>query len=372
MNTLTTTSDAALRLIQAGAGGMGRNWLRVIAANPSAELVGLVDLNTEVARAAATEAGFPDLPVGTSVSELAAATGAQAVINVTVPVAHHPVTVEALAAGLPVLCEKPAAPTVAQALSLAAHAEATGQLLMISQSRRYFRSLEQLRAVARDLGTVGVITTEFFKAPHFGGFREEMDHVLLVDMAIHPFDAVRYLSGQEPVSVYCEEYNPVWSWFRGNAAASAIFEFTGGLRYTYAGSWCSDGEETSWNGRWRVNGSEGTALWDGVDAPTVQRRGKVAGVVPEPSTEAEEIAGSLEEFLSALRTGSTPSGEIHSNIWSLAMVEAAVLSAETGSRVFLDDVMTAAYRQALEAERDPAAREALESWGSATKRLSVR
>ena len=44
-----------LRLIQVGAGGMGRAWLRTIAANPSVQLVGLVDLDVEVARAAADE-----------------------------------------------------------------------------------------------------------------------------------------------------------------------------------------------------------------------------------------------------------------------------------------------------------------------------
>lgn len=32
--------------------------------------------------------------------------GAHALVNVTVPAAHHPVNVEAMFAGLPVLCEK--------------------------------------------------------------------------------------------------------------------------------------------------------------------------------------------------------------------------------------------------------------------------
>ena len=39
------------------------------------------------------------------------------------------------------------------------------------------------------------VHADFFVAPHFGGFREEMDHVLLLDMAIHTFDAARYMTG---------------------------------------------------------------------------------------------------------------------------------------------------------------------------------
>jgi predicted dehydrogenase len=170
---------------------------------------------------------------------------ADAVVNVTIPAAHHPVNIEALFEGLPVLCEKPVAPTVAEALSLAAAAEVSGQLLMISQSRRYFRALTEFKTQTQDLGNMGVVTCNFFKAPHFGGFREQMEHVLLLDMAIHPFDVVRYLLEQDPVSVYCEEFNPSWSWYAGNAAATAVFEMDGGTRFIYTGSWCSEPMEST-------------------------------------------------------------------------------------------------------------------------------
>ncbi|POH61116.1 Gfo/Idh/MocA family protein [Arthrobacter glacialis] len=370
----TTDTPGRLRLVQVGAGGMGKAWIEAITANPDVELVGLVDLNTDTAHAALAEKGLAGVLVGTSVSDVAAATGAHAVVNVTVPVAHHPVNVEAMLAGLPVLCEKPAAPTVAEALSLAASAEASGQMLMISQSRRYFNSLTQLKAVTGELGEIGVITTEFFKAPHFGGFREDMDHVLLVDMAIHPFDAVRHLTGQDPVSVYCEEFNPAWSWYKADAAATAIFEFSSGLRYVYSGSWCADGQETSWNGQWRVNGERGTARWDGEQAPVVDAVDAAGGKIGVPAVAAgpEQIAGSLAEFVSAIRTGKVPDGEIHANVHSLAMVEAAVLSAETGQRVRIDDVLTAAYEQALVAEKNAEVKAVLAAWGSPLGRLACR
>jgi predicted dehydrogenase len=362
--------SAPVRVVLVGAGGMGKQWLRTLTASPDVELVGLVDLNLEGASAALEDVGITGIPVARSLTEIAAATGAQAVVNVTIPVAHHPVNVEALFAGLPVLCEKPVAPTVSQALSLVAAAEASGRLLMISQSRRYYRALAALKRQVSELGDVGVVTTNFFKAPHFGGFREEMDHVLLVDMAIHAFDASRYLLDADPVSVYCEEFNPSWSWYAGNAAATAVFEFAGGARYIYTGSWCSDGQETSWNGDWRVSAARGTATWDGAGAPLVQFAPDAASGSGDPTPVdlgpevPEEIAGSLAEFVSALRTGDIPSGEVHSNVLSLAMVEAAVRSAETGQRVRIADVLTDAHAAAVRDERIDDLAPVLRSWST--------
>ncbi|MFC7406842.1 Gfo/Idh/MocA family protein [Georgenia alba] len=352
-------------LILVGAGGMGRAWLATILAEPRAELAGVVDLDLDAAREALADAGADDVPVGTDAVALAAETGARAVVNVTVPRAHHPVTTAALTAGLPVLGEKPVAETVSRALSLVAASEVTGELFVVSQSRRYNRQLFAFRDQAATLGELGVLTTEFFKAPRFGGFREEMPHPLLVDMAIHPFDTARFLLGAEPVSVYCEEFNPPWSWYSGDAAASAVFEMTGGLRYVYTGSWCSPGAETSWNGSWRLSGASGTARWDGDHDPVVDRQPPVdPAELPGHDEPGEGIAGSLSDFLTALDGGPTPMGEVHENVLSLVMVEAAVESATTGTRVIVDDVLDRAYEQALAEETREDVRARLVSWTS--------
>jgi predicted dehydrogenase len=361
-----------LRVVVVGAGGMGRAWLNTVEQSPDVELAGIVDLDLAAARAAAAAIGRPDLPVGPGTAALAADVGARAVINVTVPAAHHPVTAEALAAGLPVLGEKPVASTVVQGLSLAAAAELSGQLFMVSQSRRYNRQLFEAKRLAASLGSVGIISAEFFKAPHFGGFRDAMDHPLLLDMAIHQFDMARFLLDADPVSVFCEEYNPSWSWYRGDAGASAIFEMTGGERFVFTGSWCSPGQETSWNAAWRISGEHGTVLWDGDNDPTVETVESTGATVADVSRDpGQEIAGSLREFVAALRTGSTPMGQVHRNIMSLAMVEAAVLSASSGTRVSVDALLEESYRQAILAERDPGALEVLKSWPSARTALSA-
>jgi predicted dehydrogenase len=366
MSSFRTVDDSArpLRVIQVGAGGMGQAWLDTVAASPDVELVGIVDLDLDAARAGAARLGTPDLAVGTDLASLAQTTTPDAVLDITVPVAHYPVTLQSLALGLPVLGEKPAASSVAETLALAAASEVHGELFMVSQSRRYNDQLVALKQHAGLLGRVGIVSTQFAKAPHFGGFREQMDDVLLLDMAIHAFDSARYLLGTDPVAVYCESYNPSWSWYRGDAAATAVFEFEGGVRYTYDGSWCSPGFETSWNGAWRVSGELGTALWSGDDEPTSEVDGH-PGEPAAASTVGHEIAGSLAAFVHALRTGETPDGEVHGNVLSLAMVEAAIASKNTRRRVELAGLLDDALEQAARAEEHDDVRQQLQSWASA-------
>ena len=93
-------------------------------------------------------------------------------------------------------------------------------------------------------GAIGALTSvhaDFFLAPHFGGFREEMDHVLLLDMAIHGFDALRCMTGLNASGVYCREWNPPHSWYRQGSSAAAIFELENGAVFVYRGSWCAQG-----------------------------------------------------------------------------------------------------------------------------------
>jgi predicted dehydrogenase len=187
-------------------------------------------------------------------------------------------------------------------------------------------------------------------------------------MAIHQFDLARLLMGAEPTSVFCRSYNPAWSWYAGDAAASVIFEFGDQATFTFDGSWCGPGAETSWNGAWRFGTERGTATWDGDGAPVAET---VDGVLlpAELPDEPEQIAGSLAEFVSTLRDPAvgrraTPNGEVHTNVLSVTMVEAAVRSAETGQRVALAGVVEDAYEQAVTTEPNAEVRAVLASWAS--------
>jgi predicted dehydrogenase len=352
-----------IKIIQVGAGAMGRLWLDVLAGSADVELVGLVDIDLSAAQRSAAGAGLPNVALARSLPELLDRVAADAVLNVTVPEAHAEVSITALLHGLAVLCEKPLADTLAAALSMIAAAEVGGRLLMVSQSRRYWRNLDALRSQITRLGRLGLVQCSFFKAPHFGGFREVMAYPLLKDMAIHQFDLARDLIGSEPAAVYCESFNPSGSWYAGDAAANVAVDFADGTRFVFTGSWCSPGLETSWNGSWRISAAGGTALWDGDYVPVAQTADGQQ-IPAEPGTEPEQIAGSLAEFVTALRTGAAPSGEAHSNVMSLAMVEGAIQSAQTRRRVVLGDLLDDAYRQALVAEQRPELAAALASWPS--------
>ncbi|RZU63878.1 putative dehydrogenase [Microterricola gilva] len=360
-------SNERMPVVVVGAGAMGRSWIRMLASSPHARLVGLVDLDLPLAERAVLEEAASGVIVGTSLEEVVANSGAEAVINVTVPQAHRIVNETALLIGLPVLCEKPIAETLPAAIQQVALADVTGGLIMVSQSRRYFNHLSALRQAVSKLGALGTVTTDFFHADHEPGFREQMLHPLLVDMSIHHFDALRHITGHEPLSVQCSAWNPSWSWYASNASATAVFELTDGVRYVYAGSRCSPGLQTSWNGSWHVYGEHGAAHWDGDHHVEVDAEADITVDVP---SDYENIAGSLAAFVESVRNNTTPENEIRDNIASLAMVEAAALSAASGERVVIADLLAASYAEAIATERRDDVRERLAAWGSVEAGLS--
>ena len=324
-----------MKALLVGAGGMGRNWGRNL--REEGLLAGWCDVRKG---SAAEAAGDLDIPTGTDLDKLIDRVAPDFVVDVTIPEAHPEVTLLALSRGLPVLGEKPMATTMRDARRMVEASERTGKLYMVSQSRRYDPGLVAYRRLVEGLGALGILYADFTIGAHFGGFRDAMPSPLLVDMAIHTFDAARFLSGADPVSVYAEEYNPAWSWYEGAACANCLFEMSDGLRFAYRGSWCADGLPTSWDADWRAVGPNGSAIWADNGTPTAEIVVGQEGFM-RPVERREElptpidagIKGSLKEFVRALRTGETPQGECHDNLKSLSMVFAAVESARRGERV---------------------------------------
>ena len=222
-----------------------------------------------------------------------------------------------------------------------------GRIHAVVQNRRYVAGV---RRIARALksGVIGAVTSvhaDFFLAPHFGGFREAMDHVLLLDMAIHGFDAFRCMTGLAASGVYCREWNPKSSWYRQGSSAAAIFELEDGAVFVYRGSWSAPGLGTSWECAWRFVGAKGALTWDGADQIRIEVLGEgernglfdpVAPIAPPPLAPEDHIGGHfgvLSDFVAAARSGSEPETVGRDNIHSLAMVFGAIDSASAGRRV---------------------------------------
>jgi predicted dehydrogenase len=339
-----------LKAVLVGCGAMSRAWLEAARQIDDLSIAGLVDIDVARARSRASEFALADAQVGESLEAVLDQTRPDVVFDVVVPSARASVAFAAFKRGCHVLSEKPLAANLEEAHALIAAAQAAGVIHAVVQNRRYIAPVRRIRRFV-DSGAIGWPTSihcDFFLAPHFGGFREEMDHVLLHDMAIHTFDAARAMTGLEARRVYCHEWNPVNSWYRHGSSAAAIFEMSNGAVFNYRGSWCADGARTSWEAAWRIVGERGSLTWDGFDTITAEvaagdaREGlffRSSAIEVPPLDAADAIGGHLaiiRQFVAAVRGGPLPETVSTDNLNSLAMVFAAIRSAETGQRVAVE------------------------------------
>jgi len=330
---------AHVSCVVVGAGGISNAWFPPLA-KEKVEVLAVVDIRPEAAKAQVEKYQLK-AEVSTDLKATLAKHRPDFVVDLTVPEAHCAVTCTALRAGCHVIGEKPMAASMAEARKMVKTAEETGKLYMVSQSRRWDAKTEAVRRTVPRLGTLTTVNCDFYIGAHFGGFRDQMPSPLILDMAIHHFDLCRFMSGADPVAVYCKEFNPKGSWYRGDVAASAIFEMTNGVVFTYRGSWCAEGCHTSWNGDWRFIGTRGTLLYAGDQDPRGEvvvgkegfHREKEPLKVAKPIVKFGGMHGALREMLAFLRTGVAPQTECHDNIKSLAMVFAAIESSKKAKRV---------------------------------------
>lgn len=342
-----------VRAVLAGCGAMSGAWLRAAAQVEGLEVVGLVDLREAAARARQAEFGLGGAGVGTDLGAILQQTQPDVLFDCTVPEAHYDNALLAFRHRIHVLGEKPLADSLPRAREMVEAARQAGCIHAVIQNRRYDPNIRRVRRFLAG-GTIGPLTTlnaDFYIAAHFGGFRDIMEHVLLLDMAIHTFDAARLITGQDPLSVYCLEWNPQGSWYRHGASAMAIFEMTGGVVFNYRGSWCAEGFHTTWESSWRAIGTRGTLLWDGgeqlkasvVESPapgldkspdglfSTHREMELPGLDPQDRIGGH--AGLIREMVECIRFGGVPETASSDNIKSLAMVFAAIESASSGRRV---------------------------------------
>jgi predicted dehydrogenase len=308
------------------------------------QLVGLVDVDLAAAEGLKKEFGL-DAQTGTDLDAMLRATKPDLLFDVVIPSARRDVVLTGHKHGCHVLTEKPMAASLEEAREIVAAANAAGRIHAVVQNRRYVEGVRRIREAIQSglLGELTALHADFFIGAHFGGFRDVMQHVLLLDMAIHTFDAARFMANADPLAVYALETNPRGSWYAHGAAANAIFEFSRDVVFTYRGSWAAEGATTSWESTWRIIGTEGTLLWDGADGFAAKVVAAESGFlrplrdvavppVPHPS-QTFGHASVIAEFLDAVASGRPPETAGADNIKSLAMVFGAIESARTHQRV---------------------------------------
>ncbi|MEP7240104.1 MAG: Gfo/Idh/MocA family oxidoreductase [Devosia sp.] len=336
------------RAVLVGCGNMAKGWLKALEESSAlagrVEIVGLVDSDLGAAERL-RDAFRLTAPVGTDLAPMLATTKPDLLFDIVVPSARKNIVLTGLAHGCHVLTEKPMAASLAEARDIIAAAKTAGRVHAVVQNRRFIPGVRRIRRLVESgvLGELTALHADFFIGAHFGGFRDEMDDVLLLDMAIHTLDAARFMAGADPLAVYCYENNPKGSWYAHGAAANAIFELAGGAVFTYRGSWAAEGANTSWESAWRIVGTRGTLLWDGaerfeanvVDGDSGFFRPLQPIEVPPPADAAETHghASVIADFLDAIESGRSPETAGDDNIKSLAMVFGAIESARAGQRV---------------------------------------
>ena len=183
------------RIVLVGAGRMGSAHARALDGDPLVELAAVVEPSDEAA------ARLPDMPRYRSVHELETAGGVDGAL-VAVPTRLHAEVVSTLlAAGLPVLCEKPCGRTSAEARELALLAERFGAVLGVAYWRRFVPELRSLREriAGGALGAISyVLCCQWDERPPPARFRDPSSSGgILIDMGVHEFDVLAWLTGQE-------------------------------------------------------------------------------------------------------------------------------------------------------------------------------
>jgi predicted dehydrogenase len=336
--------------VQIGMGGWGRDWARMVAPEvDEVELVGFVDSDPAALARLQRDVAVSPRQCFSSLAEALAVVRADAALVTTNLPGHAPVTTSALESGLHVLVEKPFTDSLARARELVDLAAKNGVTLMVSQNYRFFPAVRAAAQLVREaeLGQLYEVAIDFRRndpAPPNPRRRHHADaHPLLVDMSIHHFDLLRLIIRGEATSVTCETRNPSWSGYAGPPAATCSILFRD-VMVSYRGSWISAASETAWAGEWRMEFERGQLFFTsrGEDNRLMDRivmrarRGRPRNVALPPMARIDR-AGALTEFALAVRDAREPETSGRDNLGSLAIMLAAVSSADRHEVVLLPE-----------------------------------
>jgi xylose dehydrogenase (NAD/NADP) len=255
---------------------------------------------------------------------------------------HREWTLRALAAGKHVLCDKPAALSYADAVTMASVAEKAGLRLQEGFMYRHHPQHTRLQEIVTS-GEIGnpvhihASCTYLADLSHRDNIRwnPSQGGGALLDVGVYPVNAARLYFRQEPLAVFASS---TWDTLTGvDLHTTAVLEFPEGRTATIVG-----GFDQAFSTRLEINGSKGTAVCG--RAFQVGENG-----VPLSVTVAEELrtesfphcdqyAHEVEHFAACIRDASQPLWPAENGTAQARVTEALCLSAREKRRVLLDEI----------------------------------
>ena len=178
-----------IKIAVVGVGYLGRFHCEKLSRMPQAQLVGVVEVDPDRARAAASEFGVKAFGDHREVLELV-----DAVTVVTPTLNHFAVAADFLAAGKDVFCEKPITTTLEEADKLISLAKGGGRILQVGHLERYNPAVEaMMERVKHPL---------FIECNRIAPFKARATDVdVVLDLMIHDLDIILALAGAEPMEI---------------------------------------------------------------------------------------------------------------------------------------------------------------------------
>ncbi len=182
-----------------GVGSMGQNHARVYTELKEAELVAVSDVNRDAVTAIGSKYRVPaytDFQEMLEVEQPAA-------VSIAVPTAlHEEVATAVMQAGADVLIEKPIAATVEEGQRLIELADSLGRKLMVGHIVRFNPAIQELKKKLQE-GELGRIFQIICR--RVGPFPARIRDVgVVVDLAPHDLDVMRFLTDEQPVRIFAE------------------------------------------------------------------------------------------------------------------------------------------------------------------------
>ena len=333
-----------------GCGFFAQNQLHAWRDIDGAEIVALCDRDPK--RLAATAETFGITRTYTDAAAMFAAEELDFVDIATTVQSHRPLVEMAAGAGCHVICQKPFAETMDDARAMVAAVEAAGRTLMVHENFRWQSAVRKAIETVRS----GAIGTPFFGRVAFRSgydvysgqpYLAEGERFIIEDLGIHILDISRALFGDvERIAATTKRVNPK---IRGEDVAAMLLAHEGGVTSVVDCSYATRRTpETFPQSLLEIDGTEGTLRLDAGYSLVVQTGGDetVTDVSPPVLPWAERPWHNIQEsvriiqqhFVACINAGTQPETSGADNLKTLALVQAAYRSAETGETVRLSDI----------------------------------